>query len=231
LGDFYRMSFFSQDLFQFFIDLAPNNHKEWFDQHRKRYEQSVREPFREFVADLIVKMSLISPAFKGLEAKDCIFRINRDIRFSKDKSPYKMMVSALLIPGGKKSRSTDGIYLEIGPEHVRIYGGIYEMEKQTIEAVRHGIADDFPTFQSCYNDSDFVHLFGNILGEKNKMLPPEFKDAATTEPLLYNKQWYFYAEFDPNVALVKTFDERVLDCYRTARPLLLFFENCLKSNY
>ncbi len=223
------MAFFNQDLLQFFIDLAPNNHKDWFDQNRKRYELSVREPFRAFVSHMISKMATVSPEFKGLEAKDCIFRINRDIRFSKDKSPYKMMVSALIIPNGKKSRSTDGIYLEISPEHVRVYGGIYEMDKQIIDAVREGIIDDMSGFKACCTNKDFSGLFGTILGAKSKILPKEMKPMAIQEPLLYNKQWYFYAEFDPLVALEDSFDETVLNCYKKCRPLLLFFENCIKE--
>lgn len=141
-----------------------------------------------------------------------------------------MMVSAILIPGGKKSRSSDGIYLEIGPEHVRVYGGIYEVDKETIDAVRRGIANDISGFQACCNEGDFVRVFGNVLGEKNKVLPSDLKALAVQEPLLYNKQWYFYTEFDPSIALDKTFDEIVLDCYKIARPLLLFFENCIQTN-
>ena len=64
-------------------------------------------------------------AFDGLEAKDCIFRINRDIRFSKDKTPYKMMVSAVVAPKGKKSKAVNGVYFELGPEYLRVYGGVY----------------------------------------------------------------------------------------------------------
>ena len=92
------MAFFTPDFLQFFIELAPNNNKDWFDINRKRYENSVKEPFKKFVQQLIGELAKSNPAFESLEAKDCIFRINRDVRFSKDKIPYKMMVSAVIAP-------------------------------------------------------------------------------------------------------------------------------------
>ena len=126
------MAFFTQDLLDFFIELAPNNNKDWFDENRKRYEKSVKEPFKDFVNHLIKKLTEIDPAFSEIEAKDCIFRINRDIRFSKEKQPYKLQVSAVVAPEGKKSKAINGVYFEISPEHLRIYGGVYEIEKDDL---------------------------------------------------------------------------------------------------
>ena len=78
--------YFTPAFNKFFIDLAPNNNKDWFDVNRNRYEQDVKLPFRGFTADVIKEISKIDPTVK-MEAKDAIFRINRDIRFSKDKYP------------------------------------------------------------------------------------------------------------------------------------------------
>jgi uncharacterized protein (TIGR02453 family) len=102
------MSFFTADYLAFFKELAANNHKEWFDANRKRYETSVKEPFKAFTQHLIDELAKKEPAFKELKASDCIFRINRDIRFSKDKTPYKTQCSAVISPNGKKSSSIHG---------------------------------------------------------------------------------------------------------------------------
>lgn len=222
------MAFFTEEFLQFFIDLAPNNNKAWFDENRWRYEEFVREPFKEFVAHMIEKIASKQKEFKGLEPKDCIFRINRDIRFSKDKTPYKMMVSAVIAPEGKKSRAINGVYIELGPEHLRVYGGIYEIDKDDLLTVREGIASDRKAFQKLYNTKAFKEMYGELLGEKNKIIPKHLKEAAEMEPLIYNKQWYFYTEFDPEVILQDDLDEIILNCYKVGQPIENYFNKLIR---
>ncbi len=224
------MAFFTPDFLQFFIDLAPNNHKDWFDLNRKRYENSVKEPFKNFVQHMIAEIAKTDSNFKDLEAKDCIFRINRDIRFSKDKTPYKMNVSAVVAPEGKKSKAVNGIYFEFGPEHVRVYGGIYEIDKDDLLTVRDGIANDIKGFQTAYTNPNFKKVFGTILGEKNKVIPKELKEAAEKEPLIFNKQWYFYAEFDAETVLDPKLDKLLLDCFDAGKPVENYFSKLIKRN-
>lgn len=224
------MAFFTPDFLQFFIELAPNNHKDWFDLNRKRYEKSVKEPFKEFVEHIIKEIAKTDASFKDLEAKDCIFRINRDIRFSKDKTPYKMNVSAVVAPEGKKSKAVNGIYFEFGPEHVRVYGGIYEIDKDDLLTVREGIANDLKGFQEAYSNPRFKKVFGTILGEKNKVIPKELKEAADKEPLIFNKQWYFYAQFDAETVLDPKLDQLLLDCFEAGKPVEHYFNKLIKRN-
>jgi uncharacterized protein (TIGR02453 family) len=223
------MAFFQPDFIQFFIDLAPNNHKAWFDEYRQRYEQMVKRPFADFVNQMIHRMASIDVRYKELEPKDCIFRINRDVRFSKDKSPYKMMCSAVIAPGGKKSKAIDGFYLELGPEHVRVYGGVYEVDKLAIEQIRFGIAERLEEFQQLYQSEEFASVYGQILGEKHKRLPKELHAFAEKEQLLYNKQWYFYTEFEPDVLLQDDLDELILKCYLAGRDVQQFMSTCIHS--
>jgi uncharacterized protein (TIGR02453 family) len=164
------MAFFTEDFLNFFIELAPNNHKDWFDLNRKRYEESIKKPFYAFTQHVIDRIAQSDASFKDLLAKDCVFRINRDIRFSKDKSPYKLQYSAVIAPNGKKSKAVNGIYFEFGPEHLRVYGGIYEIEKEDLELMREGIANNLDEFQKIYNSKEFKSHFGKILGEKNKII-------------------------------------------------------------
>ena len=224
------MAFFTPDFLQFFIELAPTNHKDWFDLNRKRYEKSVKEPFKEFVEHIIKEIAKTDASFKDLEAKDCIFRINRDIRFSKDKTPYKMNVSAVVAPEGKKSKAVNGIYFEFGPEHVRVYGGIYEIDKDDLLTVREGIANDLKGFQEAYSNPRFKKVFGTILGEKNKVIPKELKEAAVKEPLIFNKQWYFYAQFDAETVLDPKLDQLLLDCFEAGKPVEHYFNKLIKRN-
>ena len=222
------MKFFQEDFLKFFIELAPNNHKDWFDANRKRYETSVKEPFKDLVAHLISEMAKKDPTFKELEAKDCIFRINRDIRFAKDKQPYKLQVSAVIAPEGKKSKAVNGVYFELGPEKMRVYGGIYEIEKDDLLTVREGIAANPKKFKKAYEDPLFKKVFGEIRGERNKIIPKTLQEAAAKEPLVFNKQWYFYTEFEPETILADNLDEIILHCYEAGRPVELFFNELIK---
>lgn len=222
------MAFFQKEFLDFFIELAPNNNKDWFDLNRKRYEQFVKDPFKKFVDHLIQKVAETDPAFKDVESKDCIFRINRDIRFSADKTPYKMMVSAVVAPQGKKSKAVNGVYFELGPEHLSVYGGVYEIDKEDLLTVREGIAKDVKKFQKAYNNPTFKKVFGEILGEKNKIIPKELQESAKIEPLIYNKQWYFCTQFDPETILADNLDEIILDCYEAGKPVEQFFNELIK---
>jgi uncharacterized protein (TIGR02453 family) len=216
-------SFFTEDFLRFFIELAPNNHREWFDMNRKRYEENIKKPFYAFTQNVIEKIADMDSAFRDLDAKDCIFRINRDIRFSKDKSPYKLQCSAVIAPNGKKSQAVNGIYFELGPEYVRVYGGIYEIEKDDLLLIREGIAKNLDEFQKIYNSKVFKKYFGRILGEKNKVIPTYLKDAGSKEPLIFNKQWYFFKEFPAETILDPKLDQIVLDCFEAGRPIEQFF--------
>lgn len=222
------MAFFTPDFLRFFIDLAPNNNKDWFDANRKRYEESVREPFKKFVDHLIAKVAKDDAAFKELEAKDCIFRINRDIRFSNDKTPYKMNVSAVIAPEGKKSRAVNGVYFELGPEYMRVYGGIYEIDKDDLLLVREGIAAEPQKFKRLYTDPAFVKLYGEVQGDKNKILPAHLKESAEKEALIFNKQWYFYTEFPPEHALRDDLDDVILECFEVGKPIEQFFNGLIQ---
>ncbi len=219
---------FTQDFLDFFIELASNNNKDWFDQNRSRYEKNVKEPFKYFVQQLITEFSKIDSKFKETEPKDCIFRINRDIRFSKDKSPYKLQVSAVISPEGKKSRAIDGIYIELTPEHVRVYGGVYEVDKDDLQSIREGIAKNLNEFRKLISNQNFRKVFGELRGEKNKVLPKELKNAGEQEPLMYNKQWYFFTEFDPEIILEQDLIKRVIEVYKVARPVEQFFNRFIK---
>ncbi len=215
------MQYFTPDFAQFFKDLAANNRKEWFDENRKRYEKEVKNPFAAFVADLILAMSAEEPELL-VEAKDCIFRINRDIRFSKDKTPYKTQCSALITTGGKKQMATPGLYIEFGPEKIAVYGGIYEPDANLLKDVRWHIAENTDAFKKAYTNEVFVKTYGSIKGEKNKRLDNDFLEAAAREPLLFNKQFYYYAHLPTSLYTSPELLAVVLKTYHAAEPVRAF---------
>jgi uncharacterized protein (TIGR02453 family) len=222
------MSYFTQDYLDFFKELAANNNKNWFDANRKRYEKSVKNPFKSFTE------ALIDASFKGnnnakIEAKDAIFRINRDIRFAKDKTPYKTQMSAIISSGGKKDKTSPGLYYEMGPEHIRVYGGVYMMEKDQLLAVRTYIANNLNAFSNAISNTAFVKTYGEIRGEKNKVLPKELAEAAKKQALLFNKSFYYFTTLDPQCLTDDKLVKIIMANYEKAAPIRTFLEKALKS--
>ena len=217
------MKYFTQDYLDFFKELAANNHKNWFDENRKRYHENVKQPFEVFVTAVINEMRKINPAI-NLEYKDCIFRINRDIRFSKDKTPYKLNRSAIVNVGGKKDKTAPGLYFELTPEHVRVYSGVYGLDKNELQAVREEIMENPKKFNSIISDKKFKSTFGEVNGEKNKRIPKEFEAAAEKQALIYNKQFYIYSTLPADIILEDNLLDQIMSTFKVAKPFADFLE-------
>lgn len=220
------MKYFTDDYLKFFKELAPNNNKEWFDANRKRYETIVREPFKNFVSELISEMAKREPEIE-IQAKDAIFRINRDIRFSKDKTPYKLNNSAIVSKAGRKDKNYPGIYVELSPDKLRFYGGVYVPDTQQVQKIRTAIQQKNKAFNKIISAPDFNKHFGEIQGEKNKRIPQEFRALAESQPLLYNKQWYYYAELSADVILQDDLMEQILMLDTMSVDIKTFLKNAL----
>lgn len=222
------MAYFEPAFLDFFKSLAPNNHKDWFDLHRKEYENNVKKPFERFVGDLIARMAETDGQLKSLRPADCIFRINRDIRFSQDKTPYKLQMSAIVAPGGRKTSTTPGVYVELTPEHAGIYSGFYLPEKDQLLRIRQMIAANGATFNGLIHDLSFLAYFPDgILGEKNKALPADLKSEAAVQPLIYNKQFYWRHFLDPETICKADFIDTILSHYSASLPLLNFLNKAV----
>lgn len=211
------MAWFTNDFNAFFKDLAKNNNKDWFDANRKRYEASVKAPFEAFVSEAIKRIGKHDKTIK-LEAKEAIFRINRDIRFSKDKTPYKLETSAIISPAGRKDHSIPGLYFALGPESVKIYGGAYMPEKDQLERIRTAIMRDGKGFRKAIEAKAFISLFGAVQGEANKVLPPEFKAHVAKEPLIANKQFYVGAELPAKLVSDPKLMDVLMEHYEAMGP-------------
>lgn len=214
------MSHFNQEFIQFFIDLAPNNHKDWFDENRKRYIKNVKDPMSRFVEHMIEILAAEDPRMKGVQAKDCIFRINRDIRFSKDKTPYKLNTSAAISPLGRKDHRYPGLYFEVGPGRLAIAGGAYSMDKDALYQLRTHMVNHVSQWQKAAKDKGFLECYPDGLqGDENKRLPPEFNAKGEILPLLFKKQLYFWKEFDSDVILQEDLDQILVDHFKAAAPI------------
>lgn len=209
-----------QENFRTFLkELAQNNQREWFHANKKRYEQEMKNPFKGLVQALITKMQTSFAPDIQILPKDAIFRINRDIRFSKDKTPYKTHASAIISKMGRKGKDYPGYYLHIDIGSLMMGGGAYFLDKTALQKVRQHIQLHPQEFRAIIEDKNFVEKYGEIKGDKNKRLPKEFKEAVKNEPLLANKQFYFMAELPPTEIHRADFVDFALDYYQTGKPL------------
>ena len=220
------MAYFTADYSEFFKELAANNHKEWFDANRKRYEKSVKEPFNAFVGEMIRRVRQDDPNVQ-IQPKDAMFRVNRDIRFSKDKTPYKTQMSAVVSRGGRKDTSVPGIYFELGPEMIRLYGGAYSLSNEQIHKIRTAIANNLKAFDKTLNDKEFKEMWGDLLGEQHKRLPKEFQEAAEKQPLIANKQFYYHAKLDAELITKDELPDLIMDYYHASKPMKDFLGSAL----
>lgn len=209
------MAYFSKAFLQFFKDLSANNNSEWFADNRPVYEKEVKKPFLALVTDLIGRCQIDEPELTQLP-KDAIFRINRDIRFSNDKRPYKEHVSALISRHGKKS-NLPGFYFQLGAGNAWIGGGAYELDKDKLNAVRQEIFYNGAEFNYLLQEADFKRFYnGQLLGERNKILPAPYKEAVADEPYLANKQFYYMVEMPTKDLALRDDLLEVLYQYRMA---------------
>jgi uncharacterized protein (TIGR02453 family) len=206
--------YFNESFNTFFKGLAAHNERDWFHANKKTYEKEVKEPFYALVVRLIERIDKEGPGL-DLELKQAVFRINRDIRFSKDKNPYKLHVGAALGPGGRKGVHRPGHYLHLGVEEAWIGGGIYMSDKDDLMKIRKHLIKNYDEAESILNEPEFKKLFGELKGDKNKILPKEIKEQVEGKPLVFNKQFYYMANYDgAKTAVRKDLEEFIMKHFK-----------------
>lgn len=221
------MAWFSPATIDFFAELTLHNDRDWFAANKKRYEKEVKAPFEAFASVMVGRMRELDSNIT-IEPKKAISRIHRDTRFSKDKSPYKTNMYLMISSGGKGDMATPGLYFNLGAQNLGIASGLYMLEPDQIAAVRRHLIANPKELAERLADKDFARLFGGIKGEANKILPPEFKEAAAKEPLIFNKQFFYWTEHSPEEAFRDDLDEFVMDHMRAAWPMNEFLFQAIR---
>jgi uncharacterized protein (TIGR02453 family) len=209
---------------RFLTLIKENNNKPWFDENREKYEIA-RADFEEFVNQLLQKMILFDPDLKDLEAKKCMFRINRDVRFSKNKMPYKLNISASFNKGGKKSINA-GYYFHLQPgDKSFIGGGLWSPEPAELKKVRQEIDYSFPEFKKIINAAGFKKIYGDLEREKGQVLvnvPKGYEKENPAAEFLKLKSLIATKNLRDTEVESNSFLEETAIAFRTLLPLIKF---------
>ena len=210
----------------FLNQLSANNNRDWFNTNKALYLEA-KGQFDQFIDSLINRLQVFDPAVRGANAKNTVFRIYRDVRFSKDKSPYKTHFGAYMIGGGRKS-PLPGYYIHIDPERSFLGGGLYQPASDYLKAVRIEIQDFSEDFKAIVEDKAFQGDF-TLYDEDKLKRPPQGFDAD--DPMIeYLKYRHFIASHVfPNSWIEKDdFIDNVAKQFERIYPLNQFLNRAIQ---
>lgn len=201
---------------KFLEALAANNNKEWMDANKSWYQECRRE-FIAIIAAVLKEMAAFEPGIAELEARKCIFRINRDIRFSNDKRPYKVNFGAAISEGGKHSENPS-YYFHLQPGQNFVGGGIYMPAGEVLKKIRQEVDYNPEELKKIVERDDFRNIFGEIRGEKLKTAPKGYpKDHPNIEFLKLKSYTVMTSISDQNVSQ-DTVVEEVVKVFQAMKP-------------
>lgn len=212
-------------LFTFLKNLENNNSKEWFDAHKKEYEV-LRKQWLDFVGAAIKNIGGFDEQLLSLEPKNCVFRINRDVRFSANKNPYKTNFSMVLQGGGKKSEQA-GYYLHIEPNKCFIAGGAWQPMPDKLAAIRQEIDYNGKAFTKIVADKNFVKHYGKLGGEVLQRPPKGYEADNAMIAYLKHKSFIAECKLTQKDVLSDDFTKILLEKYKALKPLIDFLNSAV----
>lgn len=212
----------------FLRQLKRNNRRDWFEKHKDDYESLVKLPMQSLIAALQPHFQSFAPEFE-VNPRRSIFRIYRDVRFSKDKRPYKTHVAAHFVLRGKpKGIEGSGYYLHIEPAEVFLGGGIYMPDGDQLKKIRKAIAENPDGFLSVINSSQLKHTFGKLEGEQLKRVPRGYDPEHPMANWLRFKQFFVGSSFAVSKCHSPKFVNEVAEAFETATPLIRYLNEALQ---
>ncbi len=205
---------------QFLRSLKRNNNRDWFNQRKTAYEATIREPMQKIIDALAEDFARFAPEM--LATKKSLYRIYRDTRFSKDKSPYKTHVAASFPRSGLPKHEGAGLYFHISSEDVLVGGGLHMPTPDDLRAVRSHIAENFKSFQGIVNNRRFKKIFGDVHGERLSRIPTGFPSDHPAGEYLKLKQFLAAKTFAPDDSVQPRFYKDLVETFEAAIPFIRF---------
>lgn len=206
---------------KFLRDLKANNTREWFQARKQIYEQQVRAPMTELVLALGEELREAAPELLT-DPKKAIYRIYRDVRFSRDKSPYKTHIAATFGPRGLEKHTGAGTYFHIAPDEVLVAGGVYMPGSRELLAIRQHVASHSGELRRILKERSFRKAFGGLQGERLKRVPKGFASGHPAADLLVHKQFLAFAHLPPELAETPKLYKELLKHFQVMLPFLRF---------
>jgi uncharacterized protein (TIGR02453 family) len=213
----------------FLKDLKNNNHKTWFDENRARYE-TARKNFESFVDEILQELSAVEKDISDLKAKDCMFRINRDVRFSKNKLPYKTNMAAYFSRGGKKSLFA-GYYFHLEPGASFAGGGLWAPLPAEVKKVRQEIDYCQDEFNRIISSKKFKGVFGDLdKSEANSLvnIPRGYEKDHPAGDYIKLKSWIVTRPVTDAELTGKNLAGLVTDTFKTLQPFIKFINRSIE---
>ncbi|MDR1407260.1 MAG: DUF2461 domain-containing protein [Tannerella sp.] len=205
------------ELFQFLRELRDSNHREWFRDNKKRYDE-LRVQFVDCVQQLIDRIALFDPEIAGLDPKNCIYRIYRDIRFSNDKTPYKNHFGAYMTGYGGRTSPYAGYYVHLEPDGAFLSGGVWCPPPPLLKKLRQDIYDNMDEFVKIIENRTFRQTYPALEGEMLKRVPPGYPSGGPYDDILRHKDFVVSSSKPESFFCTAGWIERAAEDFKTLQP-------------
>ncbi|EMR01726.1 DUF2461 domain-containing protein [Cesiribacter andamanensis] len=204
-------------ILDFLAQLAQNNNKEWMDAHRADYQQA-RQHFKALTGWVIEQLQQSDESLQALRPEDCMFRINRDVRFSADKAPYKIWMSAALAEGGRHAPLSH-YYFHLEPNNESLVGGgIYTPTPEQLRKIRQEVDYNAPELKQIVEEPAFKQLYGPIQGEKLQRPPKGYSPEHPNIEFLKLKSFFAMHTYSDAEARAADFPQKLVEGLRVVQP-------------
>lgn len=221
-----RFPGFGKEAIQFLRDLEKNNNRDWFQAHKKRYEEYLKAPLAELVEAINKELVRFAPDHVT-EPKAAVYRIYRDTRFSKDKTPYKTHVAANFPRRGLEKHAAAGYYFHFSAKELLLAGGAYMPGPEQLLAIRTHIAENHKALEKLLKTKRLREAVGQLQGEKLTRPPKGFPKEHPAIDLLRNKQWYFYTNLDAKLVTSPDLATELVKRFKAMQPVIDFLNTPL----
>ncbi|MCM1138161.1 MAG: DUF2461 domain-containing protein [Muribaculum sp.] len=218
------------DLYKFFAELSANNNRVWFAANRERYDY-LRACWMADLDRMIDHMKTWEPALDDQNAKSCAYRINRNLRFSQDKRPYKDHFGASIHVGGRR-KGNAGYYIDIGcPDKYEsgLYGGLWHVESPMLRKLRHAIVDNIEEFEEIVNSSDMLRDFPGWCSETIKTIPKGWDRSHPQAEYLRMTNYGKMRICTPEFYLDPDWPIHASNLFRTLKPFIDFINYSMEE--
>ena len=217
----------SKNTFNFLKSLAENNNRDWFEKHKPEFIE-IQTNFKAFLNDLLLQMIKFDGSLENVDISKAVFRIYRDVRFSKDKSPYKTNMGAWINKGGKNSFYA-GYYLHVQPGgNSFAAAGCYMPEPSVLQNLRQEVDYNASAFKKIINAKKFKETFGELSDFKLKTIPKGYDASNPMIEYLKQKSFIVSKNFKDTEVVKPDFIKTLAETYKSGFPLVQFLNNAME---